>query len=161
SHAGEAELARFRTEAEAAARLQHPNIVQIYEVGEQDGLHYLALEFVDGESLAQKWAGNPPPPRVAARLVQALAQAMDYAHQRGVVHGDLKPANILVSGGVVSGEWSGDSAASHHSPLTTHQIKITDFGLAKHLHGEPGASAPGGQTQTGAVLGTPGYMAPE
>jgi serine/threonine protein kinase len=169
------ELARFHTEAEAAARLQHPNIVQIYEVGECQGRPYLALEFVEGGNLAQRLGGAPQPARAAAQLVLTLARAICVAHHRGIIHRDLKPANILlVSGGVVSGEWSKPNApATHHPPLTTHQVpltthqvpltthhspltpKITDFGLAKLLDSETG------QTSTGAPVGTPSYMAPE
>ncbi len=134
-HAGPQELARFRTEAEAVARLQHPNIVQIYEVGEQHGLPYCALEYVDGGSLARELAGTPQPPRQAAQLVATLAEAMHAGHQRGVVHRDLKPDNVLL--------------AADGTP------KVTDFGLAKKLDG--GA----GQTASDAVVGTPSYMAPE
>jgi eukaryotic-like serine/threonine-protein kinase len=134
-YAGEREIARFRTEAEAVARLQHPNIVQIFEVGEHDGHPYFSLEFVDGGSLAQKLDGTPLPPQKAARLVETLARAMYAAHQAGIVHRDLKPANVLLT--------------ADGTP------KITDFGLAKKLDG--GA----GQTQSGAIMGTPSYMAPE
>jgi serine/threonine-protein kinase len=134
-HAGAQERARFRVEAEAAARLQHPNIVQIHEVGEADGLPYCALEFVEGGSLADRLGGGPLPPREAARLVEALARAMQLAHSRNVVHRDLKPANVLL--------------APDGTP------KITDFGLARQLDSDAG------QTQTGVLLGTPSYMAPE
>ena len=96
-HAGPQELARFRIEAEAVARLQHPNIVQIHEVGEADGHPYCALEFVEGGNLASKLDGKPLPAREAARLVETLARAMQLAHSRNVVHRDLKPANILLS----------------------------------------------------------------
>jgi eukaryotic-like serine/threonine-protein kinase len=134
-HAGTEQRARFRIEAEAVARLQHSNIVQIHEVGEHDGQAYLALEFVDGSSLARRLAGSPLPPTAAARLVETLARAMYHAHQRGIVHRDLKPANVL---------------------LTADGIpKITDFGLAKRLEGE------GVTGSSGAILGTPSYMAPE
>ena len=132
----EEELARFRTEAEAVARLQHPNIVQIYEVGEHDGYPFLALEYVDGGSLAQQLDGTPWPARKAGTLLETLARVIHSAHRCGIVHRDLKPANILMT---VEG-----------TP------KITDFGLAKLLVG--GSED---QTETGAVLGTPGYMAPE
>ena len=135
AHAGPEELARFRSEAEAVARLQHPNIVQIYEVGEHDGRPFFSLEFVEGGSLDRKLAGTPQPPREAAALVETLARAIHAAHQRGVVHRDLKPANVLLT--------------ADGTP------KITDFGLAKRLGRRPG------QTQTGAVMGTPSYMAPE
>ena len=127
--------ARFRTEAEAAARLQHPHIVQIHEVGEHNGLPYLSLEYVDGCSLEQKTEGNPLPAWEAARLVEAIARAIHCAHQRGILHRDLKPSNILLD--------------SEGSP------KVTDFGLAKVLDGEVGP------TPTEAFLGTPSYMAPE
>jgi WD40 repeat protein len=134
AHAGEADVARFRTEAEAIARLQHPNIVQIHEVGEQDGLPYFSLEFCPGGSLDKKLAGTPLPPGEAAALVEALARAMQAAHKKGVIHRDLKPANVLF--------------AEDGTP------KVTDFGLAKKLD-------EAGQTQSGAVMGTPSYMAPE
>jgi serine/threonine protein kinase len=134
-HAGTQELARFRHEAEAVARLQHPNIVQIYEVGEQEGRPYFSLELIDGGSLDRKLAGRPVPPREAAQLVRTLAEAMHAAHQQGVIHRDLKPANILLT--------------------ADGQPKITDFGLAKQLDD---ASA---QTRSGAILGTPSYAAPE
>jgi serine/threonine protein kinase/predicted Zn-dependent protease len=163
--AGDEELARFQTEAEAVAQLQHPNIVQIFDVGTHDGQPFCALEFVAGGSLSQQLAGTPQPPRAAAELVETLARAMHFAHERGIVHRDLKPANVLlVSGGVVSGEWSKTAkpqaaektgTTTHHSPLTTHQPKVTDFGLAKRLEADTG------QTQSGAILGTPSYMAPE
>ena len=128
-------LARFRTEAEAVARLAHPNIVQVYEVGEAGGRPYLALEHVDGSSLARKIGGTPLPARHAAELVETLARAMHAAHQQRIVHRDLKPANVLLTADGVP--------------------KITDFGLAKLLDGAVG------QTQSGGVLGTPPYMAPE
>ncbi len=156
AHAGSAELRRFHIEAAAVARLAHPGIVGVYDVGEHEGLPYLSLELVEGGSLKQLLAGVPQPPRASARLVEQLARAVQHAHDAGIVHRDLKPANVLlVSGGVVSSEWSG--ATTHHSPLTTHHPKITDFGLAKLLTGGPSD----GPTQSGAVVGTPGYMAPE
>jgi WD40 repeat protein len=132
--AGPEGRARFRTEAEALARLQHPNIVQIHDLGEYDGQPYLVLELVEGGSLSRKLAGAPLPPPAAARLVETLAQAMHYAHSRGIVHRDLTPANVLL--------------AADGTP------KITDFGLAKKLDEV-------GQTQSGAIMGTASYMAPE
>jgi serine/threonine protein kinase len=151
-----AALARFRTEAEAVGRLQHPNIVQVYEVGEADGRPYLALEYVDGTSLARTLAGKPLPARQAAELVQTLARAIHVAHQQQIVHRDLKPANVLLQIAncrlQIDGE-SGDKSAI--SNLQSAIPKITDFGLAKLLDGAVG------QTQSGAVLGTPPYMAPE
>jgi WD40 repeat protein len=134
-HAGVAEQQRFRTEAEAVARLQHPNIVQVFEVGEQQGLPYCALEFVEGGSLAQRLHGQPLPVKEAARIVATLAEAMHLAHSRNIVHRDLKPANVLLTADGVP--------------------KVTDFGLARQLDDDSG------QTHTGAVIGTPSYMAPE
>jgi serine/threonine-protein kinase len=96
-HAGEAEQSRFRTEAEAVARLQHPGVVQIYEVGEHNGLPYLALEYCDGGSLAGRLGGTPLPPAPAAVLVEKLARAIDAAHRQQVIHRDLKPANVLLA----------------------------------------------------------------
>ncbi len=133
-HAGEADLARFRTEAEAIARVKHANIIQIYEIGEHEGKPYFSLEFCVGGSLAQKIAGTPMLPKDAARLVEKLARGMEAAHQEDIIHRDLKPANVLL--------------ASDGTP------KITDFGLAKKLDDA-------GQTQSGAIMGTPSYMAPE
>jgi serine/threonine-protein kinase len=105
-HPHPAERARFRAEAEAVARLQHPNIVQIHEVGEADGRPFFALEYVAGGSLAQRLAGQPLPPRDAACLVAALAEAMHLAHSRNLVHRDLKPGNILlVNGGREPPRW--------------------------------------------------------
>src|SRR5207253_9870298 len=97
AHAGEADLARFRTEAEAIARLQHPNIVQIFEAGEHDGLPYFSLEFCPGGSLDKKLGGTPLPPKEAATLIETLALAMQAAHLKGIVHRDLKPANVLLA----------------------------------------------------------------
>jgi tetratricopeptide (TPR) repeat protein len=141
-HAHADQTARFRAEAEAVARLQHPNIVQVYEVGEDQGRPYFSLEFVEGGSLDKKLAGTPLPARTAAQLVQTLARAMEAAHQRGIVHRDLKPANILLAGGP-------DVSVERGTP------KITDFGLAKRLDDDSA------RTQSGAILGTPSYMAPE
>jgi WD40 repeat protein len=150
--AGPDELARFRLEAEAVSRLQHPHIVQVYEVGQADRGPYLALEYVDGGSLARRLAGTPLPARQAARLVELLARAVQYAHQRGVVHRDLTPANVLLA----SGDAHEGILLGGHGDARYYQPKVTDFGLAKLLIG-------GGPTLThsGAVLGTPSYMAPE
>ncbi|HKB35169.1 MAG TPA: protein kinase, partial [Gemmataceae bacterium] len=157
-HRNDEERARFQIEAEAVARLQHPNIVQIFQLGEQDGRPFFAMELVEGGTLAQYIAGKALSNREAAQLVEILARAMYHAHERGVIHRDLKPSNVLlVSGGLVSGECSGgDSSSTHHSPLTTYQPKISDFGLAKHLYQPSDVTL-----QSGAVLGTPSYMAPE
>ncbi len=159
--AGAEHLARFRAEAEMVARLQHPNIVQIFEVGEQDGQPYLAFEFIEGKTLADFAGREPQPPRVAAELLEALARAMNYAHQQGVIHRDLKPTNVVLAVG--GGRWevgrkeedsiSPSSLPTAHRPLPT--VKITDFGLAKDLAGDLE------RTSTGAILGTPLYMSPE
>ncbi len=144
-HAGPAGLARFRAEAEVVARLHHPNIVQVYEVGEHHGLPYFSLEFCPGGSLAQRLNGTPLEPVRAAELVEVLARAVHHAHQNGVVHRDLKPANVLLAACGVA------SAATPQAALVP---KIADFGLARRLDSV-------GPTATGAVLGTPSYMAPE
>jgi serine/threonine protein kinase len=160
THVSAKDLARFRAEAEVIARLEHPNIVQIYDVGEVAGRPYFVLEYVAGGSLDRHLRGRPHPVRPAAQFVETLARAVHAAHAGGVVHRDLKPANILlVSGGVVSGESS--EAPTHHSPLTTHRPKITDFGVAKCAAGDGEAIGLRSPTATGEVLGTPNYMAPE
>ena len=161
-------LARFQTEAEAVARLSHPNIVQIYEVGRHARQPFLSLEFMDGGSLQNRLAGTPLPFQEAAELLKTLAAATHYAHSKAIVHRDLKPANILLQS-VVSAQHSVDDRNTttdreHNSApistdyrlLTTNYCsKIADFGLAKQLGAESG------QTCTGASLGTPSYMAPE
>jgi tetratricopeptide (TPR) repeat protein len=159
--AGREEQARFRIEAEAVARLQHPNIVQIHEVGEHAGLPFFSLELVEGGSLDKRLHGSPLEPAAAIRLTCTLARAMQAAHDKGIVHRDLKPANILLQMG--NGEWGMGNEGPclsfpiPHSPFPIDAMpKITDFGLAKCLHEEPCPA-----TQTGAVLGTPSYMAPE
>jgi tetratricopeptide (TPR) repeat protein/tRNA A-37 threonylcarbamoyl transferase component Bud32 len=135
AHASAEQLIRFKIEAEAVAKLQHPNIVAVYETGEEEGCPFFALEYIDGDSLVKKIDSTPQVPLEAARLMQSLAGAMQAAHERGVAHRDLKPANIL---------------------LTKDGIpKITDFGLAKL------ADKDEGHTRTGAIMGTPSYMAPE
>ena len=96
-HAGSHDRARFRTEAEAVARLQHPNIVQIYEIGEHDDLPYFSLEFCDGGSLANRLDGTPLPPKEAAQLVETLARAMHHAHERGIIHRDLKAGQCPIA----------------------------------------------------------------
>jgi hypothetical protein len=141
-HPHPADRARFRTEAEAAARLQHPNIVQIHDVGEVDGRPFIALEYVAGGSLAERLAGRPLLERDAAGLVAALAEGMHLAHSRNIVHRDLKPANVLLAG---------DAG----TPVGQCQPKVTDFGLVRQL------DADSGQTFDGVVMGTPSYMAPE
>jgi tetratricopeptide (TPR) repeat protein len=135
-HADPRELARFRTEAEAVARLQHPNVVQIYEVvDDREGRPCFALELVEGGNLAQTQAGAPWPARQAGQLMATLAHAMEYVHRHGIIHRDLKPSNVLLTAEGVA--------------------KISDFGLAKLL------DVAEGQTPSEAFLGTPSYMAPE
>jgi WD40 repeat protein/tRNA A-37 threonylcarbamoyl transferase component Bud32 len=133
SHASKIELARLRSEAEAIARLSHPHIVQIHEIGEHDGLPFLCLEYLSGGTLASRLAGTPMPPRQAAEMVTVLAGAVHAAHRAGIIHRDLKPSNVLF--------------AADGTP------KVTDFGLAKQRDS--------GLTASDAVLGTPSYMAPE
>jgi serine/threonine protein kinase len=149
-HAGAEAVNRFRREAESVARLQHPVVVQIHEIGEQGGRPFLSLEYVGGGALAEKLGGQPQPIAVAARLVERLARAMHFAHERGVIHRDLKPANVLLTAP------EGPTRPDEEEATTPWgEPKITDFGLAKRL----GADAR--QTQSGAIVGTPGYMAPE
>jgi serine/threonine-protein kinase len=129
------EQARFQREAEAVAGLRHPNVVQVYDVGDVGGRPYFTMEYVEGGSLAEKLAGTPLPARAAAALVGTLAEAVQVAHQAGIVHRDLKPANVLL--------------AADGTP------KVADFGLARRLDGGAGL------TQSGVPMGTPSYMAPE
>lgn len=133
--ASEQEVQRFHTEAQAAANLQHPNIVAIHEVGQQAGLHYFSMDFVEGMDLAAFIKTARPSARDSAKLVQTLAEAIHFAHQRGTLHRDLKPHNVLV-----------DAAG---------QPRISDFGLAKLT--QRGSEL----TRTGEVMGSPSYMAPE
>ncbi|MGD9854370.1 MAG: serine/threonine-protein kinase [Planctomycetaceae bacterium] len=162
-----ADLARFRAEAESVARLKHPHIIPIYEVGECDGQPYFSMQYVEGVTLSQRLADGPLAPREAAELLIAVCRAISHAHQQGVLHRDLKPSNILID--------------------PSGQPFVTDFGLAKRItsvvrgpwsverdgggsqndktrptdHGQPAALSLTALTHTGAILGTPGYMAPE
>ena len=167
-HAGPRERARFRAEAEAAARLQHPNIVQIHEVGSHDGQPYLTMELVEGQSLDERLAEGPLSAETSAKLVQTMARAVHAAHQHGIVHRDLKPANILLAvssqpSAMSEDERTTDSKLKADSlSLTAFTPKITDFGLAKQLPMVDADHDPrDALTQTGAVLGTPSYMTPE
>jgi WD40 repeat protein len=133
--ANETDIRRFYIEAESAANLDHAGIVPIFEVGQHEGQHYFSMGFVEGQSLSQRLAGRPLPPREAAALMVKVAEAIAYAHQRGVIHRDLKPANILID-------------AQGHP-------RVTDFGLAKKVQGDSGL------TGSGQFMGTPSYMPPE
>ncbi len=148
------QLAHFRTEAEAVARLKHPHIVQIHDFGEHEGRHYVALEYVDG-SLAERLDGTPWRPKDAAILIRTLAEAAHHAHLQGVVHRDLKPSNILLQkSGAAQVEQNSCDQHGNTSPADM-EPKITDFGLARLLDDEAAL------TLTGEALGTPSYMAPE
>jgi serine/threonine protein kinase len=156
--AGPQDRTRFRIEAEAAARMRHPNIVHIHEVGEHVGRPWFAMELIEGGSLDTHVAGRPQPVKQAAELVRSLALAVQHAHEQKIVHRDLKPANVLLAGVGDQGSGGQESGARASlipdpRPLTP---KITDFGLAKRLDSDSTAC-----TQEGAVLGTASYMAPE
>jgi tRNA A-37 threonylcarbamoyl transferase component Bud32 len=133
--ASDAEVQRFRTEAQAAAQLQHPNIVAIHEIGAHEGRHYFSMDFVEGRNLAQIARGRPVAARSAAEWLKAIAEAVQFAHQHGVLHRDLKPQNIMLD--------------------ANGRPRVTDFGLAKVLAGDSTL------TNTGAVMGSPCYMSPE
>ena len=138
--ASQQDVLRFYTEAKAAANLDHPGIVPIFEVGEHEGQHFYSMAFVEGESLAARVAAGPLPPREAAELTKKIAQAIAYAHSHGVIHRDLKPGNVLLD--------------------EQNEPRVTDFGLAKHAltADHPGVKS---LTVTGQILGTPSYMPPE
>ncbi len=133
--ANEVEVKRFYIEAQAAANLDHPGIVPIIEVGQHEGQHYFSMAFVEGQSLSRRLAEGPLPPREAAALLAKVAEAIEYAHRRGVIHRDLKPGNILLD--------------------RDGNPRVTDFGLAKKLESDSGL------TGSGQVMGTPSYMPPE
>ncbi len=154
-HSAKEMRSRFRAEAEAVAQLQHPNIVQIYETGEHNGLPYFALEYVSGGSLTDLLKGKPLPAASAAKLLHGLAQAVQCAHEHGIVHRDLKPANVLLFNRDAQRSAEPD-ALGYASWLNEVVPKVTDFGLAKRL-GDSGQQ----HTRTGSILGTPSYMSPE
>ena len=129
------DVKRFYTEAEAAANLDHPGIVPIYEVGEHDGQHYFSMGFIEGQSLANRLAEGPLPAHEAAELIRRVCEAIEYAHQHGVIHRDLKPANILLD--------------------RKGNPRVSDFGLAKKVEGDSSLTA------SGQIMGTPSYMPPE
>ena len=128
-------LQRFRSEASAAAALQHPNIVAVHDVGEHDGQPFFSMDFVEGRTLAELVRDQPLPAKRAAAYLKTIAEAVHYAHQHGILHRDLKPSDILID--------------------TSDQPRITDFGLAKRLGGDSDL------TLTGQVLGSPNFISPE
>lgn len=151
-------IRRFMTEAQAAAHLDHPHIVPIYEVGEHAGRHFYSMGYVEGQSLAKLTAQGPLPPREAAELMKQIAEAVHYAHTKGVIHRDLKPGNVLLRQRRETRDQSLEPA--NHSPAldfrpSTLDPLLTDFGLAKRV--ERGSEL----TSTGQVMGTPTYMSPE
>jgi WD40 repeat protein len=159
-HAEPGDVSRFRREAALVAQLQHPHIVQIYEIGEQAGRPFFAMEFIAGGSLDRHLAGTPQPARAAAQLVETLARTIHHAHQHDIIHRDLKPANILLQKSEIPNPQSETNRPTEVSDsgfqISDFTPKVTDFGLAKLLHGTAARS-----TQSGEVLGTPSYMAPE
>jgi serine/threonine-protein kinase len=148
--ASAADLARFRAEAESAAKLEHPNIVPLYEIGEVDGRPYFSMKLVRGVTLARRLQDGPIPSRTAARLLEPVCRAIAYAHRRGVLHRDLKPSNILLETDTPQTD-----PADELSLDTLVRPAVTDFGLAKRLTADPSL------TGSGAIVGTPSYMAPE
>lgn len=141
--ASKADVARFRAEAESAARLEHPHIVKVYEVGEHNEQPFFSMQFIDGQTLSSQLADGPLTPKTAAELLLPVCRAIGHAHRCGVLHRDLKPSNILIDAG--------------------GRPYVTDFGLAKRLtSSDPNSDASlASLTQSGAILGTPSYMAPE
>jgi tetratricopeptide (TPR) repeat protein/tRNA A-37 threonylcarbamoyl transferase component Bud32 len=133
--ASAADVQRFRAEAESAARLQHPNIVAIHEIGQHEGQHYFSMDYVDGQNLAQLVGQKPMSPKQAAKYLETIAEAIHHAHQQGILHRDLKPSNILID--------------------NLGQPRVTDFGLAKQIKGASDL------TVSGQVLGSPNFMPPE
>jgi serine/threonine-protein kinase len=180
NHASKGDLARFKSEAEAVAQLQHPHIVQVIETGEHLGNPWFSMEYVAGGSLEKRLLGRPLPAREAARITSMLADAVSHAHARGVLHRDLKPGNILVQeidvnsssidstqkpGRTLSGKGNTvvlDAAPEEHAAVgaqTPVTLKVTDFGLAKQMKDVQGLASI--KTHAGAVMGSPSYMAPE
>jgi serine/threonine-protein kinase len=136
-----ADLARFRAEAESAARLEHAHVVAVYEVGECDGVAYFSMKYIEGTTLAKLVSAGPLPDREAARYLVPICQAIHHAHQHGILHRDLKPSNVLI-----------DRDGEPH---------VSDFGLAKRLPAMTDQGPAKGLTMTGAIVGTPSYMSPE
>lgn len=156
SLAGEEERYRFRLEAEVAARIKHPNIVQVYEAGMHQGRAFLIMEWVEGGTLQQWQNGKTIDPKRAAEIVAALADGIQAAHSMGVLHRDLKPANVLISSVPITPNPAlrTTSLVTQDAAHTTLMVKVSDFGMAKRMH-------EAGVTQSGYAVGTPHYMAPE
>jgi hypothetical protein len=153
--ATEEQLARFRIEAEALARLQHPNVVPIYDIGQLQGHPYFTMEYIAGPSLADMLDGRPQDVAASARLVEVLARAVDAVHQCGIIHRDIKPANILFQTTEHTEDTERRLSVSSVCSVVSWIPKISDFGLAKDL------TSPHRVTQAGVIMGTPCYMAPE
>lgn len=136
NHVSDEQRSRFNAEAEAVAKLDHPNCVRVYDVGEHEGNPFIALELVEGGNLQKKADGKPQTPKYAATIVESIAEGIHAAHEKGIIHRDLKPANVLLT--------------------ADGQPKVTDFGLAKNMSVESS-----GITNNGSIIGTPSYMAPE
>jgi serine/threonine protein kinase len=156
--ASEEQIRRFAREAESAAALSHPNIVPIYDVGEDAGRHYYAMEFIKGESVADVIGRmDLVPPRQALKITRETAQGLQYAHEAGIVHRDIKPANIMLSPGRETPETivEGETLQFSSGASLSYRVLVTDFGLAKDLSGDSVL------TMSGAALGTPVYMPPE
>lgn len=164
--AGDEEVKRFLAEARAAANLDHPNIVPVFEVGQHNEQHYFSMALIDGPSLASRVAEGPLPPSEAVQIVKVVSEAIAYAHHRGVLHRDLKPGNILLANETLSEKIGSskrvsrkpdhdDQESSEDENANTFVPKLTDFGLAKKLEDDEGLTA------TGQILGTPAYMPPE
>jgi serine/threonine protein kinase len=158
-HARADQLARFRTEIEAAAQMRHANIVPIFEAGDCAGQPFFSMEYVDGGSLADRLDRTPQPAVPAARLIATLARAIQAAHQQGIIHRDLKPGNILLVGRQPAA--SADAALAGSARLDDCTPKITDFGLAKWMTTSGELQPRTNLTASGAILGTPSYLAPE
>ena len=158
--ASDADLARFRAEAESAARLDHPNIVKVYDVGEHDGQAYFSMQYVEGTTLAGLLAKHGPlPPREAVQYLIAICRAVQRAHESGILHRDLKPSNVLLQKSETRNPKSekepGRAASDFEFRISDFIPMVTDFGLAKRVEADFSL------TRSGAIVGTPSYMAPE
>jgi serine/threonine protein kinase len=146
---GQREWHRLRIEAEAVAMLQHPNILQVYDLGEHAGMVFIAMEYVAGGTLHRLLRGEPQPARPAAALLEQVAQAAGFAHRRGIVHRDIKPANVLLA----SPPGAENTGGRRNAPQYGFP-KLTDFGVVRRIGKDDGE-------KEGMIMGTPSYMAPE